>query len=277
MHRAIAPKLSSAHRFACLALYRALLRQCNELPKTAPQLTAAQSHIRERFRKYKNLQSPSQTANSLKAGYEALDLLYSASRGNEQDSDLIEAILSESKSAKWHKQRLQAALPKKPITQPSPKQIQIQENKRFQEMTARRHPDTRPILSRPRPVVSGRRHVPVLVNARGVPFLRIKKPQPKNLSCALRTKLDRRWKMIERRDKMLSEVRLGKAEDYWDSLTAGEEKVTWASAAETAWDDARCWIQKTDRKNKALAESMWKVVLAERKLAEKEKQKPAET
>lgn len=53
-----------------LALYRALLRRCNDLQRTAPELVSSQSHIQERFRKYKNLQSPSQTANALKAGYE---------------------------------------------------------------------------------------------------------------------------------------------------------------------------------------------------------------
>ncbi|KAJ0420136.1 hypothetical protein BJY00DRAFT_143386 [Aspergillus carlsbadensis] len=271
-HRVVVPKLSSAHRFACLALYRALLRQCNRISSIAPKLSAAESHIRDRFRRYKNLQSPSQTANALKAGYEGLDLLYSAAQGNKKDSGFLQSILSHAKSAKECKRKVQAAIAERlPAKQPTRKQLKAQENRRLQETTARRHPDTIPILSRPRPVVSGRRHVPVLVNACGVPFLRIKKPQPLNLSRVIHRKIAHRWHLVERRDRLMHELYFAGDEDEWDSLTIGLEPETWYDAVRDSYDDTINQIRVIDDKNIARSEAMWEVVLAERELAVKEK------
>lgn len=89
MHKVLVPKYNGAHRFACkrlfptisvlpadnlsmtgLALYRALLRQCRPSAADTPWLGEAKPLVRQNFRKYKKLQSPSQTANALKAGYE---------------------------------------------------------------------------------------------------------------------------------------------------------------------------------------------------------------
>ncbi|KAL2837906.1 hypothetical protein BJY01DRAFT_39209 [Aspergillus pseudoustus] len=271
MHRVVVPRLSSVHRFACLALYRALLRQCNRISTSAPKLSAAQVQIRDRFRRYKNLHSPSQTANALKAGYEGLDLLHSAAEGNKKDADLIQSILSEASSVQERKRNVQSAIAEHaPVKQPTNKQLKAQENRRFQEMTAQRHPDATPIISRPRPVMSGRRHVPVLVNARGVPFLRIKKPQPQNLTRVLRQKLEHRWSVIERRDRLRLDMYFAEDEDEWDRLTIGTESETWYRAVRVSYDQTVAYIQKIDEKNKKIAESMWEVVLAERKLAAEE-------
>ncbi|KAL3476342.1 hypothetical protein BJX99DRAFT_227931 [Aspergillus californicus] len=282
MHRVVVPKNSSAHRFACLTLYRALLRQCNKPTETAPQLAVVQSHIRERFRRYRSLQSPSQCANSLKAGYQAFDLLYSASRGSKKDADLIDSIITEANMVKQGKQRLQADRANdqpEPAAQLSARQIKKQENMRFQKASARPHPDKIPILSRPRPVVSGRRRVPHLANARGVPFLRINKPQPKFLSAIIKAKLDRRWKMILRKDKMELETLFANDEDQWDAMTTGEdtgETSSWSVAPRAVWQDTKNRISNVDHKNLAHAEALWNVVLAERKLAEEERQRAGE-
>ncbi|KAL2810468.1 hypothetical protein BJX63DRAFT_316200 [Aspergillus granulosus] len=272
MHRVVVPRLSSVHRFACLTLYRALLRQCNHISSSTPQLSAARAHIRDRFRRYKNLQSPSQTAYALKAGYEGLDLLHSAAEGNQKDACLIQSILSETESIKKRKRKEQAAIAERlPVKQPTKKQLKAQENRRLQEMTTQRHPDATPILSRPRPAVSGRRHVPVLVNARGIPFLRIKKHQPKNLSRVIRQKLDNRWSVIERRDRLVVEMYFAQDEDEWDRMTTGMESETWYNTVRTSYEETLAYIKAIDDKNTKLAESMWKVVLAERELATKEK------
>lgn len=143
-------------------------------------------------------------------------------------------------------------------------------------MTARRHPDATPILSRPRPVVNGKRRVPVLVNARGVPFLRIKKPQPMNLSGVIRSKLDNRWKRVERRERLTDDSMLAEYEDLWDKLTVGREDVTWAKEVYDALKEVNTRIENSDVKNKQLADDMWDVVLAERKLAEEERQRSSE-
>ncbi|KAL1998584.1 hypothetical protein VTN02DRAFT_5929 [Thermoascus thermophilus] len=271
MPKLIVPKRSGIHRFACLALYRALLRQCARLPPSVPDSNAVNFLVRHKFRKHKDLQSPSQTANALKAGYEALDLLHSASKGNKNDISRISALLAQRQALREKHSSEQRALteatPPKPLSKKEKKKL---ESLRHQEATARRHPDAQPILSRPRPVVSGRRRVPVLVNARGVPFLRIKKPQPKVLSGVIRSKLDKRWKRIVRRERLEQELILAEDEDHWDRLVGEEERYSWTSEIKAALDEVSWQIRETDRKNAQLAEAMWNVVLKERELAEKE-------
>ncbi|GES61610.1 DNA repair protein [Aspergillus terreus] len=275
MHKLVVPKLSGAHRFACLALYRALLRQSAYLPTTTPELGTCKWLIQHRFRKYKGIQSPSQVANALRAGYEALDLFHSASLGNQHDINRITTLVSENERIREQRAIRQRALskanPPKPL---SPRQKQKEESRRFQEQTACRHPDATSIFSRPHLIVNGRRKVPVLVNARGVPFLRIKKPQPKNLSGVIRTKLEKRWKRIERRDRLQLQLLFCKDEDFWDSLTteSGAEQERWVDEVKKGLSEVNRQIQESDKKNKEVAEAMWNIVLAERDLAAKEQQ-----
>ncbi|RAL00996.1 LYR motif-containing protein [Aspergillus ibericus CBS 121593] len=277
MHKIVVPKYSSAHRFATKALYRALLRQCAKLPDAPTELNACKSHIQHRFKRYKGLQSPSQTANSLKAGYEALDLLYSASQGNKDGIHRIQTIICEHRLAKQQKAEwLKALAEARGFKIPSKKEVKKLENKRYRDMTVRRHPDAESVLSRPRQVVVGKRRIPKLVNARGFPFLLYKKPQPKFLSAVLNSKLNRRWKRMERLKRLELELPFAKDEDAWDALTGHEEEVTWAEAVKVSLKEVREKIAEGDRKTKELAEAMWNVVLEERKLAEKEEKERAE-
>lgn len=158
----------------------------------------------------------------------------------------------------------------KPVKPLSKKEKRKQETRDFEKTTARRHPDATPILSRPRPVVSGKRRVPIFVNARGVPFLRIKKPQPMNLSGVIRSKLDNRWKRIERRDRLETASVIAEGENLWDQMTLGQKEVSWANEVQSALKAVNDKIAESDAKNKKLAEDMWQVVLDERKLAAEE-------
>ncbi|KAJ9323840.1 hypothetical protein DTO027B5_7643 [Paecilomyces variotii] len=272
MHKVVFPKHSGVHRFACLALYRALLRQSTRLPSTFPESRTVNHLIRHKFHRYKNLQSPSQTANALKAGYEALDLLHSASQGKNEGISRLSALLSEGRALRLRNSSEQRALTEaQPVKPLSKKEKKKEANRRHQEATALRHPDATPILSRPRAVVSGRRRVPVLVSARGdVPFLRIKKPQPKNLSGVIRSKLDNRWKRIVRRDRLEEELLVAQDEDHWDSITGQKEPESWTTEIRNAHKEVIQKIKESDNKNRLLAEAMWNVVLAERELAAKE-------
>lgn len=276
-----------------LALYRALLRQCSPLTGSPPWLAETQCLVKQRFRRYRQLQSPSQAANALKAGYkvrllrsdlnpayanrrdswiQTLDLLDSASKGNKQDADQVTTILSQANSLKNQfaaQQRKRLKL-EKPL---SSNQLKKMKAVRSELDTWERKPDTPSILNRPQPV-SGKRRIPVLVNARGIPFLRIKKPQPANLSGVIRNKLNKRWACIEVRDKLQIEVLFGKDEDAWDRLTHTQDEGSWAEQPKLALDNIYHKIHETDRKTREMAENMWQVVLRERAaLAEEEKQK----
>jgi hypothetical protein len=112
----------------------------------------------------------------------------------------------------------------------------------------------------------------VLISARGVPFLRIKKPQPPSLSRALRSKLDNRWKRIVRRERLENELLLARDEDYWDELVGKRHPSSWKECIVSSLKDVDTLIQTGDEKNALLAEKMWEVVLKERELARQEKE-----
>ncbi|KAJ5482648.1 Ubiquitin-conjugating enzyme spm2 [Penicillium diatomitis] len=273
MHKVLVPNHSGVHRFACLALYRALLRQCSPSSSVpaALQQSEGKTLLRQRFRKYKKLQSPSQIANALKAGYEALDLLDRARKGGQHEAEKFNSIVARAKMLKEQQAAYQREIrelhPSDPV---SPKQIRKEATRRFEEATSRKHPDSPGILERPRPTVSGQRRIPVLVNARGVPFLRIKKPQPKNLSGVIRSKLERRWNRIVTRDRLAVELLFAKDEDQWDKLTETAQRPSWAEGVKRALDDVYEKIRKSDKQNRELSEKMWKIVLEERALVGKE-------
>ncbi|KGO37941.1 Complex 1 LYR protein [Penicillium expansum] len=272
MHKVLVPKYNGAHRFACLALYRALLRQCRPSTTTdTPWLGETKPLVQQNFQKYKKLQSPSQTANALKAGYEALDLLSSA-HTNRRDSQRITTLIAQAKSQKDKYAAMQrkirpVAPPAKPLTA---KKARKEKSIRFQEETNQRHPNATSILNRPQPLGDKKRNVPVLVNARGIPFLRYKKPQPRNVSSVIRTKLGRRWNWIERRDRLKIELLFAKDEEEWDHITNTKEPSTWSEHPKNAIADVNAKIGHFDMHAKELADNMWKIVLAERALAEEE-------
>ncbi|CAI7623997.1 unnamed protein product [Penicillium glandicola] len=271
MHKVLVPKYSGAHRFACLALYRALLRQCRPSTADTPWLGEIKPLVRQNFRKYKSLQSPSQTVNALKAGYEALDLL-SSSHTNQRDAHRITTLISQSRSQKDKYAAMQRNV--RPVAPPakslSPKKARKERSIRFQEETSQRHPNATSILNRPQPLGDKKRNVPVLVNARGLPFLRYKKPQPRNVSSVIRTKLDRRWNWIERRDRLKIELLFAQDEEEWDRMTETTEPSTWSEHPTNAIADVNAKIGHFDMHAKELADNMWKIVLAEKALAEEE-------
>ncbi|EAS36284.2 DNA repair protein [Coccidioides immitis RS] len=268
MPRHLAPTRSGVHRLACLSLYHALLSSCSRA-FTSSKADEVRELIRTRFRKDQKLQSISKIANALKAGQEALDLFQACSGGNKQSNQRVDSLLAATKSLL--QQTLQERRDQAANTPPPDRTSLAAKERANRRPEARRpHPERISILSRPRPVVSGRRHVPVLVNARGIPFLRIKKPQPPSLSCTIRSLLNRRWKRIERRDRLELELVRARDEDRWDALTGQSDILSWEGTVKESLHEVNTIILEADRKNRAMAQRMWEIVLKERELAKKE-------
>ena len=204
---------------------------------------------------------------------QTLDLLDSASKGNQEHEDQIKKTLSDAKSLKntyaAFQRQTNKPKPPKPLSQ---RDIRKQEAIRHEEETQQRKPNTSSILSRPHMGVRDRK-VPVLVNARGIPFLRLKKPQPKNLSGVIRAKLEKRWNRIVLRDRLQVDLLFAEDEEAWDKLTAvsPKDRSSWTQDVKSALNDVCARIVETDRDNRDLSEKMWNIVLQERELVSKEK------
>jgi len=76
------------------------------------------------------------------------------------------------------------------------------------------------------------------------------------------------------RDRLQAELLFARDEDAWDRMTNTKDEGTWAEEHKLALEDVYGKIRKSDKKNRELAENMWKVVLKEREaLEEEEKQR----
>ncbi|KAF8867346.1 hypothetical protein BDZ45DRAFT_719663 [Acephala macrosclerotiorum] len=207
------PRKSSAHRIACIALYRALLKQCPRIPipddiplrgKTGP----IKHLIQKAFRKNVYLVGPRVVVPALESGYAVHSLLHHASLSpaDTPNASLLQVhTLLRSLTQEYQSARISCP-PKPPPRRPritpypgTPKVI-----------------DIRPL---PKEKLTGRRHIPKLVAVHTVfPFLRFKKPQSPFLSRILRNKVKKKHLRYDRIEEMDELVVMGEWEDGWDGI-----------------------------------------------------------
>ena len=144
-------------------------------------------------------------------------------------------------------------------------------------------PDAPSVLSRPVLALSGPRHVPKLVNANGIPFLRFKKPQSPYLSRVIRDKIKRRSRRFDQLYDLEHQIVLAQEEDRWDKIlyeTCGLRKRTgkrhsarpasWVTAILQARDAISSTLKEETSKNAEMARKMHSIVEQEKILAAKE-------
>ncbi|KAM5468932.1 hypothetical protein MferCBS49748_003142 [Microsporum ferrugineum] len=265
MPRFLHPTQSGVHRLACLSLYHALLSQCSKPWLTSSKASHIRGIIQARFRLDKPIESPSRIEKSLRAGYEALELMKSCASGERRSIERVDSLIAGTQPflEKYKKKCAQLA---------HRRQMIELENDRKREKKRRFSAKAvlESVLSRPYPKVSGIRHVPRFACARGIPFLRIKKPQPKSLGIAIRIRQDARWKNILRKQELAVDALFAQDEDAWDQFTEKKESGTWDKAIQENIGRVVNTIKKGDERDLELARKMWNVVVAERRLAEKE-------
>lgn len=224
----------------------------------------------------------------------ALDLVHSCNQKSSAGISRLKALIDQSVSLsnQLHGRRRAQAAAHVPEDREDPiakRRAQARANQRPEAL--RPHPNTRPIESRPNLQVSRKRHIPVFVNARGLPFLRISKPQSPRLNRALKSILDMRWKRITRRDQLRENIDFAEDEDTWDSIIEqqaaqedrsteqGRERVDYDTTSNTTWarHPKQCLyethraIETGDIDTAARAERLWDVVLKEQELAKAER------
>ena len=138
------------------------------------------------------------------------------------------------------------------------------------------YPGAARVLDRPFHNLYGRRHVPVLINANKVPFLRIKKPQPPFLSRIIRDTVKTRERRLTLAGRLTSEALVAEDEDEWDSILhqhfgldhAGEQP--WQHEVKLASDNVHQLQVEAVQKRVNLSAKMFAVVEQEKALAEEE-------
>ena len=140
------------------------------------------------------------------------------------------------------------------------------------------------VLSRPVSVISGRRYIPKLVNANGIPFLRFKKPQSPCLSGIIRHKVKRRQKLFHCLHALKDSLVLARQEDQWDEVLFTRYGISeigkgFKKASESSWvtaiSDEMGEISRTLRDDHAkscqIARKMFDIIQKEKALAQAEK------
>ena len=141
------------------------------------------------------------------------------------------------------------------------------------------------VLDRPLPKekLKGVRRVPKFVSANNIPFLRFKKPQPRNLSLLISHRIKKRDKRLVHEEKAREMIEISKWEDQWDHIVrngfeVGSLPAQKDVAEEPKWQDEwknQLWMWRRLRdeekvKNAILAAKMHDVVVQEQELADEE-------
>ncbi|KAK4135039.1 hypothetical protein BT67DRAFT_378428 [Trichocladium antarcticum] len=288
---------SSRHRRACFALYKSLLLQIPHVALPADVATTLgptnplKTLIRNAFRRNRRYNSPRLIVSALKNGYRALTLLSRAADPSTAEHASVLSFL------RTNQVRVQGVLARRAAEAAQEQQMSTAPREDRVRLLTRVSPagalpvvyePTRP----PRPLAeipAGVRRPPTLCDTLGVPFLRLRKPQPRFLERVLRQKAQFRANAVERigelQDGDLWQARM---EDVWERAVArlvasergGEvedrEPATYEKTMKTviAHYGRRLDVEKEDMI--ARAKAMWDIVLAEKALAlEEEKERMA--
>ncbi|EAA30960.1 hypothetical protein GE21DRAFT_8875 [Neurospora crassa] len=312
----IKPGCDSRHRFACKALFRALLRTGYRVPLPHDVATALDEKqnpiralIRNGFRRNSSETSLRLVNSALNKGYRFLELLTLArDESSPAHADVLRFL-------RENNERVLAIREKK-----------RQEAEKFKKFAP--NPDAIPLLTkipspngkgpptfvptvRPLPLEKlsgGVRKLPTLDELGGHPFLRLRKPQSEYLGRVLRQKFQRRQRWAEKYHELVSEeLADAEQEDAWDDMVedmlqgepqpweepgyyatdgAGRQRWTqskqsarrartshgsYAHAVKLAMADIELKQKREWDEMIARGKALWKLVLEERTLAEKEK------
>ncbi|KAJ4412447.1 E2 ubiquitin-conjugating protein mms2 [Gnomoniopsis sp. IMI 355080] len=222
------PARDSRHRAACFALYRALLRQVPRISVPA-DLTSRSDWIhpityliRSGFWRNRVDTSPRLVTSALQSGYRFLTILTRAQDASSASHAEVVKFLRDRQKAFPPPRPPPAAAPPKPC--PTPLLTKVSE------------PGERPVYKstvRPLPlskISGGTRKVPVFVDAQGIPFLRIGKPESHSHANFLKRKAMRRQERITHFQELYEDrVQEASEEDQWEATLlklAKRESVT---------------------------------------------------
>lgn len=216
--------------------------------------------IRRQFRRNAHVTSAPLVVAALTVGYEAEELLHTASTGDgaahSKVLELLRGVQAQGDAARLEKAANPPLPPPPPPRKPEP------------------YPGAIPVLEKlplPKSQLTGQRRVPTLVSANSIPFLRIKKPQNPFLTRVLNGKIKLRQKRNDTLDKLGALLELGGMEQDWDNALGMAEGQHWSTATHQEKRVVENTMDVAVRANTVLAQKMLDIVDEEQRLADIEK------
>jgi len=253
------PKCLALHRQAAIALYRALLQQCEKVPLDSSSRVSLANIVRNRFRCPRRQRL--RLALAFHSGYTALNLLDASVNGDATSTARIADLLARVPSYLTGCSERRRETDRSVLSKPDPSVLDPPAQHKF--------------LARfPRAKVEGVRRVPTLVNANGWPFVRYKRRQPENVSRMLRrlqATARKRYKNLEYLRK--EALPLAYYEDHWDAQVGlYDDNADFVTSVLELKKQAESKILSMENKREGMILRMTEIVLKERELAEKERQ-----
>ncbi|KAI4245477.1 MAG: hypothetical protein L6R40_002538 [Gallowayella cf. fulva] len=263
-------EMSGVHKFACLALFRALLRQSRQLlPDNSANLL--RKHVIADFRTYAKTRNQAVIRAALTTGYGVLeDLTIRKSHVLRQ----IPKLSSQEKVVLRHSDKGRASMKDQDSRTVQPKSRPVDTGRRWP------HPDAQPVLlaGLAQPPSGRGRRIPSMVNANHIPILRFKKPQSPFLSHMIRQKNDEREKRIDRTQRLENLLPLAEDEDRWDAIvrrmtgfSSINDTTQWATATREALFHVKKLHNDSSKKRMHIAQRMFEIMQKEKKKAYHEK------
>ncbi|TKA49299.1 hypothetical protein B0A55_12796, partial [Friedmanniomyces simplex] len=237
------PRTSTPHRLAALALFRALLLASRTLPPASispPQRNDLQNLIRNRFKQARHEQSTRRLRLAFEAGYEGTDLLDAAVAGEGGSQGYVLELLARAPA------RVKRAPPLTTLDLEIVKELKRNLRVRPEEASSQiptssspfsfsstssppphstttptNTANSSPLARRPLPLselTGGKRLIPVLYNAQGIPVLRFSKPQPAALSGYINHRVEVKQKRHDTRHRLAEELVVAGWEDEWEGI-----------------------------------------------------------
>jgi len=287
------PRKSAAHKLACSALYRSLLRQSIRFADETTS-TALVNLIRHRFHYDQSINSPTVICDTLKKGRQARTVIQAAADGSPtalaqltSTLDQVAKHSSELADLRTHQNSLRS--PTSPGKLSKIAHVQDLRSKQWAEKI----PNPIPVLDRPVPQEQlpnpeKPRRVPILASSQGIPFLRYKAgAQSPKLSRILRDIYARDFKRWEAIIRLQDEIEHARLEDDWDKILCAQSGYQdtpdtlneYERGTTKSWtEDTKVALKEMQQKHKESASRktemtfrMWDIVQREKELATREK------
>lgn len=178
-------------------------------------------------------------------------------------------------------QNLPSELRSKDKTPSRPQRAKTSQSSTLRPDDGRRwpHPDAERVLDGlPLPPSEHHYHVPTLINANHIPFLRYKKPQSPFLSHMIREKTRERIKRVDKIQALEKAGSFAEDEDQWDRIlwevnrvSPGDGGVQWVSVVRVALSNVKNLHSRIARNRVQAAQRMFDIVQEQRKLSDKAK------
>ncbi|KAL0637498.1 hypothetical protein Q9L58_003555 [Maublancomyces gigas] len=205
----------TAHRIACLALYKAFLRHIPHLPFSNTVKKRARSKIYTQFRKDRRIQGLANIRGALQSAYEHETLFRNAATGDPPSIARLAEALKALKALNKANSAMSRAPSRPPPSFPPPLPPTLRKSR-----VMRVRAENGPIASarRRKAIEILRRRIPYITATSSLPLLRRPgRRQPLAVSMVLKKKIRKRQRRQDLADLLEDSIEVAKEEDIWDT------------------------------------------------------------